>query len=296
MLKAFEKEKTSAYRVCHTGRFSVDRFGDDFLISMRYEAEPEALNMLQAWASDHAITIRRIYGKQLVNQPGESDKPQLLFGDASLPSVTTASENGALFEIDFTAGYSQGFFIDQRENRRKLFENRPRKLLNCFAYTCAFSVTAALQGASTLSVDLSKRSLEWGKRNFALNHIDSGNHRFIADDVFKVLPRLEKRGERFDTIILDPPTFSRSPQTGAFRVEKDFPKLIDLAVACAEKKARILLSTNCTRLLLIDLESMGRSVCTDRGLAFRFQTTPPPADVGAYAAPCTTWLHLDGAA
>src|SRR4029077_8305013 len=109
------------------------------------------------------------------------------------------------------AGYSVGLFVDQRENRRYVREMEPKRLLNCFAYTCSFSVAAAAGGAQTVNVDLLKKNLARGRENFALNALSTADHRFIADDVRPVLRRLARRGEKFDMIILDPPTFSRSP-------------------------------------------------------------------------------------
>jgi len=73
-----------------------------------------------------------------------------------------AMENGMRFLIDFRAGYSQGIFLDQRENRMETrWRARGLRVLNCFAYTCAFGVAAALGGAETVNIDLSKRYLEW---------------------------------------------------------------------------------------------------------------------------------------
>ena len=102
------------------------------------------------------------------------------------------------YGIDFGAGYSVGLFIDQRENRRFVRDVTPRTLLNCFAYTCSFSVVAASVGAKTVSIDLSKKSLERGRENFALNALRTDDHRFVTDDVMEVLPRLARRGEKFD--------------------------------------------------------------------------------------------------
>ena len=106
-------------------------------------------------------------------------------------------ERGVCYGLDFGAGYSVGFFLDQRENRQFVRRAAPRRMLNCFAYTCSFSVVAGLAGAETLSIDLSKKSLDRGPRQFRSS---TGSrpigHRFLADDVFAVLPRLARKGER----------------------------------------------------------------------------------------------------
>src|SRR5262249_52502084 len=162
--------------------------------------------------------------------------------------------NHLKFGIDFEAGYSVGLFVDQRENRRLVRQSRPKRLLNCFAYTCSFSVAAASVGTETVNVDLSKKSLERGRRNFGLNGLPIEGHRFIADDVRPVLRRLARRTEKFDMIILDPPTFSRTKGGAVFHVEKDFEELIAAAVEVADRNAKILLSTNCETLNEAGLE------------------------------------------
>src|SRR5439155_7179097 len=169
-----------------------------------------------------------------------------------------AKEHHLKFGIDFGAGYSVGLFVDQRENRRFVRQTKPKRLLNCFAYTCSFSVAAASAGAQTVNVDLSKKSLERGRRNFELNVLSTEGHKFIADDVRPVLQRLARRGEKFDMIILDPPTFSRTKGGAAFHVEKDFEDLIAGAVEIADRGGRILLSTNCETLTEQALERMAR--------------------------------------
>src|SRR6202040_3530108 len=111
--------------------------------------------------------------------------PQLLLGRAA-PERFAIRENGLQFELSFDEGYSFGLFLDQRDNRRRfltghvaaefqLFNSKPEtrdakpEVLNVFSYTCGFSVCAAKGGSKTTSLDLSKKYLEWGKRNFTLN-------------------------------------------------------------------------------------------------------------------------------
>ena len=168
---------------------------------------------------------------------------------------TEVSEAGVRYGLDFAGGYSAGLFIDQRANRARLRALKPKRLLNTFAYTCSFSVVAALGGAETVSVDLSRRSLTRGEENFQRNGLDpKAGHRFIADDVLAVLPRLARRGEKFDAIILDPPTFSRNQAGAAFQVQRDFDRLVALALEVAAPGAKILLSVNHSAMRVADLE------------------------------------------
>ncbi|MFP6874050.1 MAG: class I SAM-dependent methyltransferase [Verrucomicrobiales bacterium] len=145
----------------------------------------------------------------------------------------TIMENGVAFKIDFAAGYSQGIFLDQRDNRREVACRAPgQRILNCFAYTCGFSVAAALAGAqSTTSIDLSRSYLQWGKLNFELNGIElsSSEHYFCRGDVFEWLNQFFRKKRRFGGVILDPPSFSRDKQGTVFNVEKDYPRLVAAA-------------------------------------------------------------------
>lgn len=143
-----------------------------------------------------------------------------------------------------------------------------------------------------MSVDLSKKSLSRGRENFALNSLATTDHRFIADDVMEVLPRLARKGEKFDAIILDPPTFSRSHRGKAFQVEQDFETLLLAALEVAARNARILLSTNCSTLRESALEVMGRFCLKATRRAGDFHREPPLPDFPPGVGAATVWLTL----
>jgi 23S rRNA (cytosine1962-C5)-methyltransferase len=222
----------------------------------------------------------------------EREKPQLVFGDTTANMQTIATEHWLKYGVDFAAGYSVGLFIDQRENRRFVRQVMPKRVLNCFAYTCSFSVAAASVGASTVNVDLSKKSLSRGRENFALNNLPTNDNRFIADDVTSVLPRMARKGEKFDMIILDPPTFSRSHRGKAFHIESDFEKLLLDALELVERDGRILLSTNCSTLGVKDLEMMGRYCLKLTRRAAKFHRQPPLPDFPPGTGASTIWMTL----
>jgi 23S rRNA (cytosine1962-C5)-methyltransferase len=279
-LAALAREDTTAHRLWTGAEGWVDRFGDDCLVSSAGDGNSIA-GRVPGWLAELGLPAGRIFGRRLVKQPGESDKPILVSGGDG-PLETVVSERGLEFGIDFAAGYSTGLFCDQRANRAHLESLRPRRLLNCFAYTCAFSVAAARAGAGTLSLDLSRKSLDRGRANLALNAFAGEGHRFIADDVFAALPRLARRGERFDAIVLDPPTFSRGGKRQVFKAEHDLGALLEQALEVAESGARILLSTNAREL---DVPALRRLA---RGL--ESHAVPPPAEYPSGAAAATLWL------
>ena len=293
LLRDFEAEGTDAHRLCTLDEGWVELFGRDVLISFKSVLARERLiQELQSWASAVRFEFGRIFARFVPRKNEERESPRLIFGDPAENLQTIATERHLKFGVDFGAGYSVGFFVDQRENRRHVRHNAPKRLLNCFAYTCSFSVSAAYVGATTLNVDLSKKSLARGRENFALNSLPTVDQRFIADDVMAVLPRLARRGEKFDAIILDPPTFSRSPGGKAFQVENDFEKLLVDALDLAERDSHVLLSTNCSTLREHALEVMARYCLKAARRAATFHRQRPLPDFPAGTGASSIWLAL----
>jgi 23S rRNA (cytosine1962-C5)-methyltransferase len=293
ILRDFEAAGTNAHRLCTIDDGWVERFGSDVLISFkRVLARERLIQELQSWASAVRIEFGRIFARFVPRKNEERDFPRLIFGDPAENLQTIATERHLKFGIDFGAGYSVGLFVDQRENRRHVRHIAPKRLLNCFAYTCSFSVSAAHVGATTLNVDLSKKSLVRGRENFALNSLPTVHHRFIADDVMAVLPRLARQGEKFDAIILDPPTFSRASRGKAFQIENDFEKLLVDAIDLAERDGHVLLSTNCSTLREHALEVMARYCLKAARRAGTFRRQPPLPDFPAGTGASSIWLTL----
>ena len=293
LLRDFEAEGTDAHRLCTIEEGWVERFGHDVLISFkRVLARERLVQELEWWASSAKFKFNRIFARFIPKKNEEREPPRLIFGDPSKNLQTIASERHLRFGIDFGVGYSVGLFVDQRENRRYVRHISPRRLLNCFAYTCSFSVSAAFAGAVTLNIDLSKKALGRGRENFALNSLPTIDHRFIADDVMAVLRRLARKGEKFDVIILDPPTFSRSPKGKTFQVENDFEKLLIEALELAARDSHILLSTNCSSLREHALEVMARYALKVTRRAARFHRQPGLPDFPPGAGASSIWLIL----
>jgi 23S rRNA (cytosine1962-C5)-methyltransferase len=262
-----EPATTDAYRIVHGASdgqpgWYVERFGD-FLLSQS-ERPPHASRQAELERLLKLFSTRGAYHKILTRQAHRVDvaqaSPQHLLGEAA-PEPLIIRENGVGFELSFREGYSTGLFLDQRDNRRRLLTSHIASgfplfplsratrhpspvVLNCFAYTCGFSVCAAKAGALTTSLDLSKKYLDWGKRNFTLNQIDPAGHDFLFGDVFDWLRRLAKKGRQFDLVLLDPPTFSQSKERGIFRAEKDYPELVSAALPLVKPGGVLFASTN----------------------------------------------------
>jgi len=293
LLRDFQAEATDAHRLCTLEGGWVERFGRDILISFkRVLTREQLLAELQSWASSVGFEVGRIFARFVSRKSEDRGPPRLICGDPGESLQTIATERHLKFGIDFGTGYSPGLFLDQRENRRYGRHLQPRKLLNCFAYTCSFSVSAAYVGAATLNIDLSKKYLARGRENFALNGLSTIEQRFIADDVRAVLPRLVRKGERFDVIILDPPTFSRSSGGKIFQIEHDFESLLIDALGLAERDSNILLSTNCSILREHALEVMARYCLKVARRAATFHRPSQLPDFPSGASASSIWLTL----
>lgn len=205
---------------------------------------PRVEPAVRAWLEKSGRTC---YWKRLDQHQKES--PTLLCGEAA-DEPFAAMENGVRFEISFQSGYSQGIFLDQRDNRAEVRRRSSTgtRLLNAFAYTGAFSVAAAMAGAETTTLDLSQPYLDWARRNFALNGMDPAAHHFCKGDTFHWLRRFAKQGRRFDGIVLDPPTFSRDEKGRVFRVEENFGELAALAADVLAPGGWMLCCTNFRRM------------------------------------------------
>lgn len=188
-------------------------------------------------------------------------------------------EYGLTFLVGFDEGLSTGIFLDQRENRwRVLTSNLTGKtLLNCFAYTCAFSVAAAKAGATTASIDLSKNYLAWGQGNFHANGLDATSHGFLVGDVFEWLKRFEKRRQQWDIVVLDPPTFSTTRKGRAFQAARDYQGLEELALGVVAPGGLLLCSTNQRTFVAEDFEATLYAAAKRRGrviASLEFETVP----------------------
>ena len=162
------------------------------------------------------------------------------------PDFFTVLENGVLYQVFMNDGLMTGIFLDQHEVRGSLVDGLAmgKSVLNMFSYTAAFSVAAAMGGASqTTSVDLAKRSRELSKAHFQANGISTDDHRFIVMDVFEYFKYAKRKGLTYDVIVLDPPSFARNKKQ-TFSVAKDYHKLISQSLEILNPGGIIIASTN----------------------------------------------------
>ncbi len=259
----------------------VDALADRLLVSLRDTALPRALR------AQLGATGRPCYVKQLDKDVKLA--PQYLCGPAAPEPRFTITENGVHYLMDMEAGYSQGIFLDQRDNRAELRRRcRPgMTLLNTFAYTGAFSICAALAGACTTTLDLAQPCLTWGQKNMELNGLDTSQHYFCKGDTLHWLDRFARQGRRFDAIVLDPPTFSRDAKGRIWRVESDYGRLVAKARACLAPGGFMLCTTNCRK-----LGDQGfRKLVAEGAPGCRQRTKPMPFDFDGEPYLKTIWVE-----
>ena len=310
-----DPQETDAFRVIHGASdgwpgWYVERLGKFLLSQAEQPLRAGQLEELARLAKIFSVggAYHKILSRQVRHTTAAEVSPQPVLGEAA-PERFEICENGVRFELGFNEGCSTGLFLDQRDNRRRFltghiaadFDFGPWTpdfgLLNCFAYTCGFSVCAARAGAKMTSLDLSKKYLEWGRRNFTLNGLDPTAHDFIYGDAFDWLRRLAKKGRVFDAVALDPPTFSQSKEHGVFRAKKDFGKLVAAALPLVKPGGVLFASTNATdwppEKFLADVEKAIHS--SRRTILQRHHVPQPPDFPISRAEPAylkTVWLRI----
>lgn len=283
-----EPDLTDAHRCVHGAAdgwpgLYLDRLGPCLLAT----ADRPLTEPVRAWIL-HQFPARALYYKPHPRRPARLPPDQVAPGPVHGVPVSEPfliRENGLRFELSLREGGSVGLFLDQRDNRRRLLtgyvgrgfwlrdpartpQTGPWTVLNTFAYTCGFSVAAARAGARVTSVDLSRKYLDWGRRNFLHNGLDPAAHDFLQGDVRDWFRRWQRQGRTFDLILLDPPTFSRSKSAGVFQVEKDLPGLVTAAVTLLRPGGVLFVSSNkedwspadFTRVMLESVRAAGRNL------------------------------------
>jgi 23S rRNA (cytosine1962-C5)-methyltransferase len=210
----------------------------------------------KVFVADRSRVGPEIAAMHLSTEPwlGEPVEPEII-----------VQEHALRFIIRPYDGFSVGLFLEHRDNRRRVTEMAAgRRVLNLFSYTCSFSVAAAYGSAvSVASVDLSRRYLEWGKRNFQASGLLIQGHRFYCSDVLDFYSRARRQKHCYDMIILDPPTFARARRPHrTFVLDEQIREVLSGAIDMLEPGGILLLGTNARH---ISVERLEREVLAAAG-------------------------------
>jgi len=233
--------------------FAIEKFADHYWI-FEWDRESDSgvptredvqtvVDFLKSKNAQSVVYLSR--PKEKIPDPS----PEILWGTP--PDWVDIKEHQAKYRIRFQNTRHPGLFLDHEPLRYWLETSgkvKDKRVLNTFSYTGSLSVASALGGASFVkTLDLSKPTLAWAKENWDLNGLDLEKSDFIYGDYFEWLPRLRKKGERFDVVILDPPSFSRGTK-GRFSTSKDLVPLHELALSVLNPGGLLITSINSAKL------------------------------------------------
>lgn len=216
------------------------------------------------------ISPERIFFKSHVPMPA-GGAPLEPFERARAESRFTVREQGLRFWVELSGHLDTGLFLDHRRTRARVREEAAGKnFLNLFGYTGAFTVYAAAGGArATTTVDLSKTYLSWCEENLAVNGLGGRQHRGVRADVRAWLSHAASEKERWDLIVLDPPSFSSSKaMKGSLDIARDHPRLIADALEVLAPNGALYFSSNLKGFAL-------RAEAVPARLAARFEELTP---------------------
>ena len=251
-----KKNSISCYRIYDADipqyAAAVDVYEDRYAVVQEYAppseiesetAEHRLEELIAAVSESLGVEKNQIHLKQRKRQKGADQYSRM----SDEKEFFIVKEGGLRFFVNFTDYLDTGLFLDHRITRGLIREKAANaKFLNLFAYTCTASVYAAGGGAiKTVSVDTSSTYLDWGKKNFELNRLNSDSHLFVRRDVLQFL---ESDFELYDLIFIDPPTFSnRKSDKNVFDVQGDHLKLLSRAAEHLKKDGEIIFSNNFRR-------------------------------------------------
>ncbi|WP_144501629.1 class I SAM-dependent rRNA methyltransferase [Bacillus thuringiensis] len=248
----YKSSDTTAFRVVNgegdgLGGLIIDYYDGYYVVSWYsegiYTFRDEIIAALQKVAN-----FKGIYEKKRFDTKGKYiEGDDFVAGErGEFPLIV--KENGVNFAVYLNDGAMVGVFLDQRNVRKQIRDKyaKGRTVLNMFSYTGAFSVFAALGGASkTTSVDLANRSLSKTIEQFSVNEVDHEAQDIIVEDVFLYFKYAAKKKMKFDMVVLDPPSFARSKKY-TFSAAKDYKNLLKETIAITENNGIIVASTNCS--------------------------------------------------
>jgi 23S rRNA (cytosine1962-C5)-methyltransferase len=281
---------TDAFRIAHGGGddlpgVEVDRYGDFAVVSLRTPAAMDArdavLDAVAALGFRGVYVVLRPREPRTLDEAGrESMAPRAPLRGEPAPDPLLVHEHGLAYEARLGDGFATGIFLDQRLGRARVRElARGKRVLNLFAYCGAFTVAAAAGGAArTVTVDASAPALERARRNLALTGGDPLGHELLREDAAGCLRRFRRRHERFDVVVLDPPSFSTT-RRATFRAARDYAELAALAMGCLAPGGVLVASTNHRRIERVRLRAAleEAAVAAAKGLA-RLEDLADPSD------------------
>jgi 23S rRNA (cytosine1962-C5)-methyltransferase len=238
--------------------FTLDQFGATLVLNWFKERWTDAevrkfTYFAQALGKPILVRLMADKGKpaveksQIVLYPADNS-PELL-------NPWVAREEQTQYELRAEAGSSVGFYLNERLQRNWVRENsQGLSVLSLFSYTCGFSLAAALgQAAQVTSVDTGKGALNWGRKNFEINTVETEKHKFFCRDSFTFLEQSQAKGTKYDLIICDTPSFMKREKK-LFKIKGDMEAWLKMCLTCLSPQGTLLISTNFDGFFVRDIE------------------------------------------
>lgn len=254
------RNQISCYRVYDADlpeyAFAIDLY-NDYAVLQEYaapasiaphKAEKRSLEVIQVVPSALGLSADKLVVKKRMQQKGTEQYQKM----SQTRRTMAVTEGRATLKVNLYDYLDTGLFLDHRPLRLRFSQLKPgMRFLNCFCYTATASVHAALAGALTTNVDLSKTYLSWAEDNFRMNHLDMSRHQFVQ---FDCLEWLKLCKDKFDVIFLDPPSFSNSKRmTTTLDIQRDHEMLINAAMRLLTAKGILYFSTNLRQFKLAEM-------------------------------------------
>lgn len=269
-----------SYRVFHgRGRtfnglefLCVDFFQPVLLLTF-YSQPP--INWLDNFLQQAIPLLSPMVSAVLVQERYEPKAPsRLIWGE--LPAQAFARRGDLNFSLHLGQQQNTGFFLDMEPGRQWLEQHAPgKRILNLFAYTCAFSVVAVAAGAEkVVNVDMSSRALQIGRDNHQRNQLDKRNSEFLAENILKSWGRIKRRGP-YDIVIIDPPSY----QPGSFVAQKDYARAVRRLPELLPEGGDILACLNAPELGMDFLQTVFAEQCPECKFIERLMPHPDFPDI-----------------
>ncbi len=239
----------SQYQLLDFGRGrKLERFGPLILDRISPAAEDEEPSNPASWQQSHYRFERQRgdQGQWVANQQVSVEENSLQ--EDGLPTPWTIQHGPFQLELNLTPSGHLGLFSEQATNwdwlsRQLAGRKESLKVLNLFAYTGGSTLAAAAAGAEVVHVDAARNTVAWARRNATRSGLQDAPIRWICEDCLKFVQRELRRGNQYDAVIMDPPSYGHGPDGQSWKIERDLGPLLDGCAELTRESRRFMLLT-----------------------------------------------------
>ncbi len=223
----------------------LEQYANHYAIHLYKGEWQEQLDIIKSWLLKRFAPAFIIVKNRTESSGRILDNPKVDILLDITGSKTIINEYDMKFHVDLNDTVNSGLFLDMRSNRKLVGDfSKGKAVLNCFAYTCSFGIYAKKNGCQLVhNVDISSKNLKKGEDNYRINGFGIERADFVRSDVQKYMEGALKRGNLYDLVIIDPPSFSRFGRK-VFQIKRDLSKLLDICLKILKPQGTVFVSTN----------------------------------------------------